>query len=77
MAISVMSPYYIVQNVVEEHIISYYIAPEEAYEKTFSKNKKLVLLFTSLQSASRVADSTDAEVRVLYNKEHLKEFGRE
>jgi hypothetical protein len=83
---TIMGPWYVVQRIVYglgrdqrddfgiRHI-DYFTSSEES-DQVFQREKKLALLFMSLQSATRVAESEGAEIRVLYNKEHAEEFGR-
>lgn len=89
---TVLSPWYVVQRpryAVGHHYadpavtadpftireIEYYTSME-LDAGTWQEKKAQAMLFMSLVTASRVADEEDAEVRVLYRKEHAKEFDR-
>lgn len=73
-----LSPWYVVQRITSRDEMEYYrsdlAAPEES--ATFTNKRAFAMLFMNLQSAARVADAEAAEVRVLYSKDHAKEFGR-
>lgn len=81
---TVLGPWYVIFRIRDDGTASgdykppeYYTAMEESETNDpFQPNKKIALLFTSLQSAARVADAEVAEVRVLYSKEHAEEFSR-
>lgn len=77
-----LSPWYVVQKLKQAEYhddvaeILYYAAPEEGVTGLFTDLRSRALIFTSIQSASRVAAAEGAEVRVLTTKEESAEFGR-
>ena len=82
---SVLSPWYLVVRYVRDEqygmdFPQWYVSPDTSTSaeeaNSFTSDKKRAMLFQTLQSAVRVAEAADAEIRVLYDKKHLKEFGR-
>jgi hypothetical protein len=55
--------------------MSYYQHAEDG-DGLWTADKKVALLFMSLQQAARVAGAEAAEVRVLTTRDEAKEFGR-
>ncbi len=79
---SVLSPWYVVQRLQDSYTPSmeYFVSPESSKEveeaNSFTPDKRRAMLFQTLQSATRVAEAADADIRVLYDKKHMKEFNR-
>jgi hypothetical protein len=82
---SVLSPWYLVFKFDRDiaygmDFIKYYVSPDSSTAaeemNSFTTDKKRAMLFQTLQSAVRVAEAADAEIRVLYDKKHFKEFSR-
>lgn len=74
-----LSPWYVVQRFLSLSNLGdmeYYTMANEPGEPDFTSNKGIAMLFPTFQTAMRIADATGADVRVLWNKEHVKEFGR-
>lgn len=82
MVISPFNPLYVVQQYTEEETRYYKSRMQleegaaDVSEDDMDPSPKHAMLFVRLESAARVADALSAEVRVLYNKSHLREFGR-
>lgn len=74
-----LGPWFVVQRLIHENDVilglEYYQHSDDG-EELWVRDPKLALLFMSLQSAARVADSTEAQVRVLTSRDNAKEFGR-
>jgi len=78
---TLLSPWYVVfKHGVEkgELKVTYYRSPAEVTETdpNVFTDPKHAMLFMSLQTACRVANAADGLVRVIYDKDTLKEFGR-
>lgn len=76
-----LSPWFVVQRIGKRGVLEFYHSPvteprEGEPVELFTQTKSIVMLFQTLQQASRVAEAEAAEVRVLYSKEGAKEFGR-
>lgn len=81
---SVLSPWYVVQRLVrdpnpmEDTILGVeYFTNQDDGTTMFQPDKARAAIFATVQSASRVADVEEAEVRTLYSKDHAKEFKRD
>lgn len=73
---TVLSPWFIVQRLRTDGHLEFYQSAAEG-DGSFTTVKGLSMLFMSLQSASRVAESERAEVRALFTRGHASEFGRQ
>lgn len=83
---TILSPWFVVQRLKSDGTISgdyvgmeYYTSVEEGgptFQEGRRGGKKVALIFMSLHSATRVAASEGAEVRVLSSKAEMEEFGR-
>lgn len=74
-----LGPWFIVQRLRYDDVdkllgMEYYQSSEDG-DEMWVTNKKQALIFSSLQHASRVASSENAEVRVLSSRDEAKEFG--
>jgi len=85
MAPSVLAPWYVVVRYVRDEqygmdFPQWYVSPDSSTAaeemNSFTTDKKRAMLFQTLQNAVRVAEAADAEIRVLYDKKHFKEFSR-
>jgi hypothetical protein len=75
---TMLSPWFIVQRVrvdkeIDASYVEYWTSDGEG-TLAWSRNPHQAMLFMGLQSAARVAEAEVAEVRVLYNKDGLREF---
>ena len=71
---TVLSPWFAVQRLDKKGKLEYYHSVEDG--EPFRSTKGTSMLFTTLQSASRVALAEVAEVRVIFDKDGANEFGR-
>jgi len=75
-----LGPWFVVQRISYSGLdvpmfVEYYQHSEDG-DGLWTHDKKVALLFMSIQQAARVAQAETAEVRVLTTKEDAKEFGR-
>lgn len=73
---TVLSPYFIVFEDRPEGRRFYRSPVEAGPGEEWTTDKSYALLMMSLSSAARVALTLNAEVKVIWTKEHLREFGR-
>lgn len=82
---TVLSPWYVVQRLDPnyphydgdtEPLTEYFKHIEETTSNPWTTDRKQALLFSSLQSAARVAQAEVAEIRVLVSEEDAHDFGR-
>ncbi len=71
---SKMQPWYVVQKLGKRGDMLYFHSVDSG--SPFRPTKGTSLLFTNFLSAVQVAEVEVAEIRVLYNDEGSKEFGR-
>ena len=82
MAPTSLSPWYVVyRDRLTEGLnpvfkVEYYTSVNDPGEPDFTTIKNIATLFPTFQSAMRIAEATGADVRVIWNKDHVKEFGR-
>lgn len=71
-----LSPWFVVQrNSLDKPLeMEFWSADGEDVIGGWTANPHQAMLFMSIQSAARVADAEAAEVRVLYNRDGLREF---
>ena len=72
---TILSPWYVVQKI--RPTIQYYrnaTVEDMQSVHVWADSEKDAMVFTSLQSAARVAKATAGEVRVLTSREDLEEF---
>jgi hypothetical protein len=74
---TILGPWYVVQRrTSDDQDLEYYTSMEDGGVE-FTRDEKRAMVFMSLGSAARVAEGSVATVRVLYNEDHAKEFGRD
>jgi hypothetical protein len=75
-----LGPWFVVQRInysgLDVPLFMEYYQHAEDGDDMWTPNKKVALLFMSIQQAARVAQAETAEVRVLTTKEEAKEFDR-
>ncbi len=75
-----LGPWFVVQRINYSGLdvpmyMEYYQHAEDG-DGLWTQDKKVALLFMSIQQAARVAEAETAEVRVLTTKDEAREFGR-
>lgn len=71
-----LSPWFVVQKYTPGGT-RYYSSPDDIDDtKQWGETQHGAMLFMNLQSAARVATALDGEVRCLWTRDQIREFGR-